>query len=44
MHALDRGRERGDLTEVYKWMKSFNKGDFNEALVARQPGRAMSEV
>ncbi len=29
LHSLER-RVRGDLIEVYKWMKGYNKGDVNK--------------
>ena len=27
LHSLERCRVRGDLIEIFKWMKGFNKGD-----------------
>ena len=32
LHSLERRRARGDLIEVFKWMKGFNKGDINKIL------------
>lgn len=30
LHALLKGRVRGDLNEVYKWIKSFHSRDANK--------------
>ena len=27
LHSLERRRVRGDLIEIFKWVKGFNKGD-----------------
>ena len=27
LHSLERRRVRGDLIEVFKWVKGFNKGN-----------------
>ena len=37
LHSLERRRVRGDLIEVFKWVKSFNKEDVGKALtISRQ--------
>ena len=33
LHSLERRRMRGDMIEVFKWMKGINKGDLNEVLI-----------
>ncbi len=33
---------RGELIEVYKWMKGFNRGKVNKVLVVKEPGRTRS--
>ena len=42
LHSLERRRTRGDLIEVFKWMKGFNKGDVNKILKVRELGRNRS--
>ena len=32
LHSLERRRARGDLIEVFKWVKGINKGDINQVL------------
>ena len=32
LHSLGRHRVRGDLIEVFKWMKGFNKSDVGKVL------------
>ncbi len=32
LHSLERRRVRGDLIEVFKWVKGFNKGDISKVL------------
>ncbi len=32
-------RIRGNLIEVYKWMKGYSKGDINKVLLVREQGR-----
>ena len=39
LHSLERRRVRGDLIEVFKWVKGFNKGDFNKVLILKEQGR-----
>ena len=38
LHSLERRRVRGDLIEVFKWVKGFNKGDINKVLIVSGPG------
>ena len=42
LHSLERRRVRGDMIEVYKWMKGYNKGDINKVLMVREQGRTRS--
>ena len=32
LHSLERRRARGDMIEVFKWVKGINKGDINQVL------------
>ena len=32
LHSLERRRARGDMIEVYKWVKGFNKGNIGEVI------------
>ena len=32
LHSLERRRVRGDLFQVFKWVKGFNKGDVGKVL------------
>ena len=32
LHSLERRRLRGDLIEVFKWYRGYNKGDVNRIL------------
>ena len=38
MHSAERRRVRGDLIEVFKWVKGFNKGDVGKVftMISRQ--------
>ncbi len=38
-HSKERRRVRGDMIEVYKWMKGLNKGDIHKVLLVREQGR-----
>ncbi len=42
LHSLKRRRVRGDLIEVFKWMKGYNKGDINKVLIVREHCRTRS--
>ncbi len=39
MCKAKRRRARGDMIEVYKWMKGFNKVDINKVLPVGEQGR-----
>ena len=32
LHSLERGRARGDMIEVFKWIKGINKGNIDQVL------------
>lgn len=38
LHSLERRRLRGDLIEVFKWVRGFNKGDISKVLIVSDPG------
>ena len=42
LHSLERRRVRGDMIEVFKWMKGINSGDINKVLLVSEPGRTRS--
>ena len=39
LHSLERRRVRGDLIEVFKWVKGFNKGDMNKVFIVKEEVR-----
>ncbi|ORD92985.1 hypothetical protein ECANGB1_2036 [Enterospora canceri] len=39
LHSLERRRVRGDLIEVFKWVKGFNKGDVGKVLTISSQDR-----
>ena len=42
LHSLERRRVRGDLIEVFKWMKGINKGDISRVLKVSSQDRTRS--
>ena len=36
LHSLERRRIRGDLIEMFKWVKGFNKGNINKVLLVKE--------
>ena len=42
LHSLERRRVRGDLIEVFKWVKGFNKGDVGKVLTISSQDRTRS--
>ena len=42
LHTLERRRVRGDLIEVFKWIKGYNKGEVGKVLTAINQGRTRS--
>ena len=39
LHSLERRRVRNDLIEVFKWVKSFNKGDVRQVFAVSSQNR-----
>ena len=39
LHSLERRRVRGDLIEVFKWFRGYNKGDVREMLIVSNHDR-----
>ena len=39
LHSLERRRVRGNLIEVFKWVKGFNKGDVGNVLMISSQDR-----
>ncbi len=44
LYALERRRVRGDLIEVFKWVKGYNKGDISKVLRTSQQDRTRSNT
>ena len=42
LHSLERRRVRGDLIEVFKWFRGYNKGDVSETLIVSNQERTRS--
>ena len=42
LHSLERRRIRGDLIEVFKWMKGFNKGEVGKIFTVSSQDRTRS--
>ena len=42
LHTLERRRVRGDLIEVYKWVKGFNRGELGKVLIVSEQRRTRS--
>ena len=42
LHSLDRRRIKGDLIEVFEWVKGFNKGDINKVLIVKEKVRTQT--
>ena len=36
LHSLEKFRIRGNLIEVFKWIKDFNIGDINKVLIVKR--------
>ena len=39
LHSLKRRKVRGDLKEVFKWVKGFNKGNINKIIIVKEKVR-----
>ena len=42
LHSLERRRVRGDMIEVFKWVKGINKGDIDKVLIISEQDRTRS--
>ena len=42
LHTLERRRVRGELIEVFKWVKGYNKGDLGKVLILSEHDRTRS--
>ena len=42
LHSLERRRARGDMIEVYKWVKGINKGHIDQVIEISSQGRTRS--
>ena len=42
LHSLERRRVKGDLIEVFKWVKGFNKGDVGKVFMISSQDRTRS--
>ena len=36
LYSLERRRIRGDMIEMFTWLKGFNKGDINKFLIVKE--------
>ena len=43
LHSLERCRVRGDMIEILKWVKGFNKGDVGKVLTISSQDRTRSQ-
>ena len=39
LRSLERRKARGNLIEVFKWVKGFNKGDINKVIIVKEKVR-----
>lgn len=39
LHSLERRRARGDLVELFMWLRDFNTGDVHKILILSDHGR-----
>ena len=39
LHSIERRRARGDMIEVYKWVKGINKGSIEQVIEISSQGR-----
>ena len=35
LHSLERHRAKGDLIQVFEWVKGFNKGNINKVFIIK---------